>query len=134
MSWEQAEVVRLLKGQPGTQYQEGTDVDRTIIRDWIRSLLHATIVTVEFYKSDGSLRNMVCTLNTEHIPPAPIPPVIVNSTGESADGVKRKKKVTENLEKPQEETAIKVYDLEAHGWRSFRYDRLCKITATLSFE
>jgi hypothetical protein len=44
--------------------------------------------------------------------------------------------VTET-KKPRKEpdpAVIKVYDLEAQAWRSFRMDRLKKITAELVFE
>ena len=138
MSWEQAEVVLLLKGHPGTQYQEGTEVERTVIRDWIRSLLQSSVVTVEFVKSDGSLREMKCTLNTDYIPVAAKPtksvPVITASGFTDVDGIKRGKNVLEDIEMPKEETNIRVYDTEANGWRSFRYDRLRRISATVSFE
>ena len=38
-TWEKQEVVRLLKGAPGTQYQEADDANKAIIRDWIKSCL-----------------------------------------------------------------------------------------------
>ena len=136
MSWEQAEVVRLLKGQPGTQYQQGTETERTVIRGWIRTLLQSSIVTVEFVKSDGSLREMKCTLNHNYIPAVAVTPtpVITANDSTSVDGIKRGKNLQEDLEKPKEETTIRVYDTEAAGWRSFRYDRLRKISATLVFQ
>ena len=140
MSWEQAEVVRLLKSQPGTQYQEGTDGERTVIRDWIRSLLQSSVVSVEFVKSDGSVRKMQCTLNYEYIPAAAVPGVAaITAFGSTeVDGIKRGKNMLENMlediEMPKEPTSIRVYDTEANGWRSFRYDRLRRITAALSFE
>ena len=37
MDWSKQETVRLLKGAPGTQYQEADDTAKTIIRDWVRS-------------------------------------------------------------------------------------------------
>tara|TARA_R110000868_G_scaffold1432_2_gene11261 strand:+ start:4090 stop:4554 length:465 start_codon:yes stop_codon:yes gene_type:complete len=143
--WEQGEIVRLLKGQPGTRYQEGDVLERTIMRDWVRSLLHTSIVDVEFVKSDGSIRVMKCTLNYDHIPPAAIPkgPSLKGFNGITSsnpdyvtelypfDSVINLK---EDSEKPKEETSIKVYDVEASAWRSFRYDRLRKITSTISFE
>jgi hypothetical protein len=36
--------------------------------------------------------------------------------------------------KPEELHTQKVFDLDAGAWRSFRYDRLKKVTATMSFE
>jgi hypothetical protein len=138
MSWEQAEVVRLLKGQPGTQYQQSTDVERTVMRDWVRSMLQAGIVTVEFTKSDGSVREMQCTLNYTHIPIAAIPAsdlyTIENNSVTLIDGIKRKRTVKEDSAEPKEESTIRVYDIEAAGWRSFRYDRLRKISVTVDFQ
>jgi len=133
MIWEQAEIVRLLKGQPGTQYQEADEANRHIIRDWIRGLLRTSVVTVEFVKSDGTVREMKCTLNEDFIPQASIPtgPAIPVITGAVAEK-KKSKNLQEDLA-PKEETAIKVYDTEVGAWRSFRYDRLQKISATLDF-
>jgi hypothetical protein len=133
MIWEQAEIVRLLKGQPGTQYQEADEANRHIIRDWIRGLLRTSVVTVEFVKSDGTVREMKCTLNEDFIPQANIPkgPAIPVITGAVAEK-KKSKNLQEDLA-PKEETAIKVYDTEVGAWRSFRYDRLQKISATLDF-
>jgi hypothetical protein len=36
--------------------------------------------------------------------------------------------------KPEESHTQKVFDLDAGAWRSFRYDRLKKVSATMSFE
>jgi hypothetical protein len=38
------------------------------------------------------------------------------------------------LIKPEESHTQKVFDLDAGAWRSFRYDRLKKVSATMSFE
>jgi len=136
MSWEQAELVRLLKGQPGTQYQEGTEKERDLIREWVRDLLKASIVEVEFVKADGQIRKMKCTLNVEYIPFQSLPKqsVISGITAGSIDGIKRKKPLVEDLDKPKEETTIRAYDVEAGGWRSFRYDRLRNIAVNIGFE
>jgi len=66
--WEKQEVVRLLKGAPGTQYQEADDANKAIIRDWVRSLLQRQPITVTFVKADGTDRQMRCTLNSDFIP------------------------------------------------------------------
>jgi len=130
MKWEQQEVIRLLKGAPGTQYQEATDANRHIMRDWVRSLLDKQPITVTFIKADGTDRTMRCTLNGTFIPQKP---PMVSITGR-VDGL-----VTEST-KPRKEpkepdlAVIKVYDLDAGAWRSFRMDRLKKISAELSFE
>jgi hypothetical protein len=88
---------------------------------------------VEFVKSDGTVREMKCTLNEDFIPQTSIPtgPAIPVITGAVAEK-KKSKNLQEDLA-PKEETAIKVYDTEVGAWRSFRYDRLQKISATLDF-
>ena len=48
LTWEQQEVFRLLKSQPGTAYQESDEQGRIIFRDWMRSLLDVSEVTVTF--------------------------------------------------------------------------------------
>lgn len=120
--WEQQEVVRLLKGAPGTQYQEADETNKTIMRDWIKSLLNAQEITVSFTKADGTDRNMRCTLNWDLIPQTPV-------TG-PVDGIVKESKTPRKEADP---AVIKVYDLEANAWRSFRMDRLKKITAELNF-
>jgi hypothetical protein len=137
-TWEQNEVVRLLKSQPGTQYQESNSDDRTVMRDWVRSMLQAGIVTVEFVKADGSVREMQCTLNSRYIPISTIPAgdlySIENNSVTLIDGIKRKSTVKEDSAESKEATAIRVYDTEAAAWRSFRYDRLRKISASVDFQ
>jgi hypothetical protein len=120
--WEKQEVVRLLKGAPGTQYQESDDANKAIIRDWIRSLLQKGAVTVTFTKADGTDREMRCTLNPEQLPLVPV-------TG-PVDGIVKESK----QRKQPDEHSLRVFDLEKGEWRSFRFDRLKKVTAELSFE
>lgn len=123
MTWEQQEIVRLLKNTPGTQYQEADDANKAIIRDWVRSLLQKGAVTVTFVKADGTERAMLCTLDHTQIPETPAKPVPV-------DGIVRESK------KPRKEPdphSIRVFDLDKQEWRSFRFDRLKKVTADLNF-
>ncbi len=120
MTWEQQEIVRLLKSAPGTQYQEADDVNKSIIRDWVKSLLQKGAITVTFTKADGTDREMLCTLNPEQLPPVPMP----------IDGI-----VKESRQRKQpDEHSIRVFDLDKKEWRSFRFDRLKKVSATLEFE
>jgi hypothetical protein len=70
LSWEQQEVFRLLKSQPGTMYQESDETGRHIFRDWMRGLLDVSEVTVTFVKADGTLRDMRCTLDRDKIRPS----------------------------------------------------------------
>ena len=119
MSWEQQEVVRLLKGAPGTQYQEADDANKAIIRDWIKSLLQKQPITVTFTKADGTDREMLCTLRPEDLPLVSMP----------IDGIVKESK----QRKKPDEHSLRVFDLEKKEWRSFRFDRLKKITAELDF-
>ena len=129
--WQKQEVVRLLKGAPGTAYQEANDVNKTIMRDWVNSLLNKQEITVQFTKADGTERDMKCTLNWDLIPAQPDK----NITTGPVDGI-----VLESAKKPRKEpkepdpAVIKVFDVEAQAWRSFRMDRLKKITAEVVFE
>ena len=112
--WEQQEIVRLLKGQAGSQYQEATEANRAIIRDWVRSLLQSTEVQVTFVKADGTVRNMRCTLDIGRMP---LQNIQVHESTESRDSETQR-----------------VFDLDLQQWRSFRYDRLRKVTAEIDFE
>jgi hypothetical protein len=124
-TWQQAEVVRLLKNAPGTQYQESDDANQAIIRDWVRSLLQKGPVTVVFTKADGTDREMRCTLDHNQIPEAPVKPVSA-----PVDGIVRESK------KPRKEPdphSIRVFDLDKNEWRSFRFERLRKVSAEIVF-
>ena len=130
MSWEQQEVFRLLKAQPGTAYQEADVEGRKYFRDWVRGVLEVAEITVTFVKADGTLRDMRCTLDRDRIPPQP-PRAEKPAREAPVDGIVRESKEVTN---PEESHTQKVFDLDASAWRSFRYDRLKKVTATLSFE
>ena len=134
MTWEQQEVFRLLKSQPGTAYQESDETGRHIFRDWVRGLLQVSEVTVTFVKADGSIRDMRCTLDGDRIPPQP--PRAGPAKTAPVDGLRQHGFLGEAKEvtKPEESHTQKVFDLDAGAWRSFRYDRLKKVTATVSFE
>jgi hypothetical protein len=120
--WEQQEIVRLLKGAPGTQYQQSDDANKMIMRDWIKSLLQASTITVQFTKADGTVRDMQCTLNPEQLPD-------MVTTG-PVDGI-----VVESAKprKAPDPHSLRVFDVDKQEWRSFRFDRLLKITAELKF-
>ena len=127
-TWEKQEVVRLLKGAPGTQYQEADAVGQGIIRDWIKSLLQKSTIKVTFVKADGTDREMLCTLNWDHIPTDKAPKETPTTP---IDGIVKESK------KPRKEPdphSLRVFDLEKQERRSFRFDRLKKITAELKFE
>ena len=128
LDWEKAEVFRLLKNAPGTQYQETDEAGQAEIRAWVKGLLITSEITVDFVKADGTERSMRCTLDSGRIPPRPVG-TIFKSTTANPDGL------TEN-KKPRKEPdphSVRVYDTEKGEWRSFRFDRLQKITAELDF-
>lgn len=122
--WDKQEVVRLLKGAPGTQYQEADDANKTVIRDWVRSLLQNSSVTVTFVKADGTLRDMKCTLNWDMIP------VDKQPKDTPVDGIVKESR----QRKEPDPHSIRVFDIEKQEWRSFRFDRLQKVTAELDFK
>jgi hypothetical protein len=127
--WEQQEIVRLLKGAPGTQYQEADEEGQAQIRSWVKGLLVNSEITVDFIKADGTERSMRCTLDSDRIPQKAAPTAIVKSSTVNPDGLAESKK-------PRKEPdlhSVRVYDTEKNEWRSFRYDRLQKITAQLDF-
>ena len=133
LDWEKAEVFRLLKNAPGTQYQEADEEGQAQIRAWVKNLLATSEITVDFVKADGTERDMRCTLNWDLIPEKP--PMAVMSY--SASIVGRVDGLVTETKKPRKDpdpAVIKVYDLEAKSWRSFRMDRLKKITAEVVFE
>jgi hypothetical protein len=126
--WEKDEVIRLLRGAPGTQYQEADDQVKEQIREWVRGLLQNSEVTVTFTKADGTVRDMLCTLDHSRIPVSVAKTI---STTAPVDGIVRESK------KPRKEPdphSIRVFDLEKQEWRSFRFERLRKVTTTLDFQ
>jgi WYL_2, Sm-like SH3 beta-barrel fold len=127
-TWKKLEVMRLLKGAPGTQYQEADDEGKEQIRDWVKGLLSNSEVKITFVKADGTDREMLCTLDGAKIPAKPVMPT--NRPG-PVDGIIRESKRPRKEPDPH---SIRVYDLEKQEWRSFRFDRLKKVTAELVFE
>ena len=75
-------------------------------KDSIVESLKTTICMVVFNKKDGERREMKCTLNQSMIPTLEIDETRVKRT---------------RAENPD---ILPVYDVEAKGWRSFRWDSL----------
>lgn len=84
-----------------------------LFKKWLKSHLDFGPVTVTFTKVDGSERIMECTTNSELIPKV-----------EQASSESKK-------EKKKSDEAITVYDLQANGWRSFRWDSVKQVRFTL---
>ena len=133
--WEQQEIVRLLKGAPGTQYQEADEAGQAEIRAWVKNLLATSEITVDFIKADGTERSMRCTLDSNRIPhaaapkPISVPADIQDSSTANIDGLAESRKPR----KQPDPHSVRVFDTEKNEWRSFRFDRLQKITAQLDF-
>jgi hypothetical protein len=81
-------------------------------RDWLRTLLKERVVTLTFLKTDGSERVMQATLSEEIVPKAV----------ETAEP-KKVRKISDE--------AQPVFDVEAQGWRSFRWDSVKKVEFSL---
>lgn len=77
-----------------------------ITREGIRNLLRQSVVTITFTKTDGTVRDMKCTLSEQFLPA---------------------QEVSESKRKSSSE-ACPVWDMEKQAWRSFRYDSINKIT------
>lgn len=138
VDWEKAEVFRLLKNAPGTQYQEADEEGQAQIRAWVKGLLITSEITVDFVKADGTQRSMRCTLDSDRIPqipPKPVPAASVEIFGSSTANPDGLDTLGES-KKPRKEPdphSVRVFDTEKGEWRSFRFDRLQKITAQLDF-
>jgi len=69
------------------------------------ALMKEGVVTVEFTKVNGDYRKMEATLQPERMPE-----VVVE--------------IEEKSPKKKSDTSLSVWDVNAEGWRSFRWDKL----------
>jgi hypothetical protein len=84
-------------------------------KNWLKGLLKNEVVNLTFTKKDGSEREMVATLSEARIP--------------------KSEKSTESAAiRKYSDEAQPVYDIEAKGWRSFRWDSLSKIEFSIGDE
>jgi hypothetical protein len=81
-------------------------------REWLRELLRERVVGVTFIKKDGTERVMQATLSENFIPEA---------TNSENSATTRKKS----------DEALAVWDIEAQGWRSFRWDSVKQVNFSL---
>ena len=86
----------------------GDSKDAKIGRKWLIGLLEERSIEIVFTKKDGTKREMLSTLCESRIPKS-------EKSSESA-GTRK-----------YSEEAQPVYDIEAKGWRSFRWDSLSMI-------
>ena len=99
-----------MNDKDGQWYAQADETERQIFRDWVTGLLQSNTVVVEFIKTDGTLRTMSATLK---------PDVVVIT--ESKTGRAKK-------ENPE---VCSVWDIDAKGWRSFRFDKVKSINFSL---
>ena len=71
----------------------------------LTNLLREGIMTVTFKKLDGDERIMTCTKSAKIIPEEDLP----------------------KTNKEPKQGTVTVWDVNAKGWRSFRYDRVTKV-------
>lgn len=80
--------------------------------DAMKKSLHESVCKVTFTKVNGEKRVMHCTLNQSMIPQ------------EGSSETKQTKKENPGVQP--------VYDVEAQGWRSFRWDSLIEFTKEIN--
>lgn len=90
-----------------------TDKEFKLFKKWLKGHLAFGPVTITFTKKDGSEREMKCTTSRDLVPQ-----VVTES-----DEPKKEKKPNEDV--------YAVYDLEANGWRSFRWESVKTVTFEL---
>ena len=73
----------------------------------LKNLLEQNVVVVDFTKLDGDKRVMTCTLR-EDIKPA----------------ATKKDPMSQKAVREVSDAVVSVWDVNAKGWRSFRYDRI----------
>ena len=86
-------------------------------KEELKLLLSQNVVTVDFTKLDGDKRVMTCTLRED------IKPVATKADPMS------QKKVRE-----VSDAVVSVWDVNAKGWRSFRYDRVNAVNIVEEYE
>lgn len=98
--------------------------DFKLFKKWLTSHLAVGPVTITFTKKDGTDRVMECTTNIDLVPMVESK-VHVTNTDNPIDFPKVKKVNDE---------VMPVYDLEAKGWRSFRWDSVKQVTLKIGEE
>jgi hypothetical protein len=82
-------------------------------KEWLKSVLKERPVKVTFIKTDGTEREMLCTLEADKIVPH--------------------EKKTDRVKAINEEV-LSVWDLEKEQWRSFRFDKIKQFSFELKGE
>lgn len=87
-------------------FSEATPTEQQAFRNWLSTILREGPVKVTFIKSDGTEREMNCTLE---------------------EGVVIPHEKTTDRVKEKSDEVCPVWDIDKGAWRSFRYDSICKL-------
>lgn len=79
-------------------------------KEQIREAARAGVITVKFTKKDGTLREMRCSLQEKYLPP------LMNDT---------------EVATKDNPDVLAVWDIEFHGWRSFRVDSVMSMAISM---
>ena len=86
-------------------------------KDDLKNLLEQNVLVVDFTKLDGDKRVMTCTLRSDMKPRATkTDPMSQKAVREVSDAV------------------VSVWDVNAKGWRSFRYERINSVDIVDEYE
>ena len=85
-------------------------------KEWVRNLLKEQSAVVTFTKINGDKRVMTCTLNEEAIPKPT-----------KTDTISQKK-----VRSIEEDKVCTVWDVNAKGWRSFRWENVKAVEFSIS--
>jgi hypothetical protein len=113
MDFEQSQMWRELTDDPGNYYCQVSNSERELFKKWMRGLLQEREVVVDFVKADGEFRSMKCTLSED-----------LGAKYVVIENQDRPKK------KPNPEVCV-VWDCNQNAWRSFRWDRIKKVSFNL---
>ena len=84
----------------------------------LQNILSQNVLVVDFTKLNGDKRVMTCTLREDMKPPA------------KKDDTMSQKKIREI----NKEELVSVWDVNAKGWRSFRYNRINSVVIVEEYE
>ena len=99
----QSNMVKIAASASNTQPFEDSIVGQETLKDELTK----GVVTVVFEKNDGTERTMKCTLSEDIIP-------VMDTFGVASKRAKNP-------------DVLAVWDIEANGWRSFRFDSIKSI-------
>lgn len=93
-----------------TYYAKTDEAGRAEFRTWLKNMLHMGPVLVTFTKTDGTERELNCTLKE----------------GDTIPYVK----TTDRVKKINEEVCP-VWDIDKQEWRSFKYESVTKVNINM---